>query len=336
MSSSTDLAAVECCSPLTPLRICMVLPRMARPALLCSMLSSMSGCSSCARLLLCQTCAYVVCPRAPGPVLACACSLHHAGQLWMCNMQQTGAWEQGVAASASGQVPNGSGDVSALKARCLACRSRRSQVIAATSMLHHDLQAWTVREAPQYEEVFWPNVRYALCMEAVASCLPQMQLGRRADTPAEVLHTGACSCRGPFRSLCPWPTPMCSSSSRLPELRCSALCSHVLASAVPWQPLLRPCLLQLAAVGAEAAVLCSLGGVFHPGAVLPHSHLSRAVPHTGKLPRACSPLVAACPRGRVTCCLSCQASSCITEVLFVSTERSSMWLAAPKACRQIR
>eukprot|EP00891_Asterochloris_glomerata_P001750 jgi/Astpho2/1750/Aster-04171 len=39
-------------------------------------------------------------------------------------------------------------------------KSRRSQVIAATSMLHHDLQAWTVREAPQYEEVFWPNVSW--------------------------------------------------------------------------------------------------------------------------------------------------------------------------------
>ena len=45
-------------------------------------------------------------------------------------------------------------------------------MIAATSMLHHDLQAWTVRAAPQYEEVFWPNVRCAVCMEASASCVP--------------------------------------------------------------------------------------------------------------------------------------------------------------------
>ncbi len=46
-----------------------------------------------------------------------------------------------------------------LYAMCVVlCRTRRAQVIACSSLLHHDQRAWAADAAPNSEELVWANL----------------------------------------------------------------------------------------------------------------------------------------------------------------------------------
>jgi len=40
----------------------------------------------------------------------------------------------------------------------LLCRTQRAQVIACSSLLHHDQRAWAADAAPNSEELVWANL----------------------------------------------------------------------------------------------------------------------------------------------------------------------------------
>jgi hypothetical protein len=39
-------------------------------------------------------------------------------------------------------------------------RSRRSQVVASTTLINHDLSVWLTKPAPSPPTVYWPNIRW--------------------------------------------------------------------------------------------------------------------------------------------------------------------------------